>query len=108
MEAGKDDADARDESEATNRCRTPPTARQAAVGHLGSGDGGQKQHKPPPSTAPVVVAAPVAVTLGSLPDEVLAMLLGFCDARTRMMMAGLRLSGPERSARTERTAVEPV
>ena len=59
-----------------------------AVGR--AGDGGQKRRVPAPGhnggCTAINAAAAVAVTLGLLPDEVLEVVFGFCDARTQMMV----------------------
>ena len=76
-EAGKDAQDARDDSAAGEQNRQG----QRGVGRLvtapgSGGDGGQQLR---------TGGGVRAVTLGSLPDEVLAVVFGFCDARARMM-----------------------
>ena len=67
---------------------------QTAVGRLAApagsvGDGGKKRRKAAPGQGSggggTAMNATVAVTLGSLPDDVLAVVFGFCDTRGRMM-----------------------
>ena len=77
-EAGKEYHDARDESEAAAHCSQ---SHPAEVERLVD-DGQKRRNEPVPGHRRPSITATVTVTL---PDDLLILVFGFCDARARMM-----------------------